>query len=540
MSAALWNRAAQYALCKTLGDLGGGLTTAGAWALTAGGAGAGAGIKTGLYAVGAGAAANLVYGYACTNDPQGEPPGGFGNPILGCTEVDGCGWLEVSQDGINWIWGSPFYAARKVNGVYQKALPGDTSGLLYWHVSWTNCDGTQTETNTGWATGTIHVRIEPQVGSNCITGEPPVTNPGPYPPVIYNDNRTGCTINATVMGFVNEGEGRVGAAVRLESAGPATFADGDPIGGCNFSNTILYLPPGGSGQPGQPGEPGLPGEPGQPGLPGDGGGGGGGDGGGGGSGGGGGDGGGDGPITFPDPGDGDGDDGLPLWFETLTRILTGAIGVAIGQALEKYFETPYPQWQYTMRAACDYKQDGTYEDYTITLPEQKYQERMLALAETNMDFMQQHLLWKTPICSGKTLTGEPVTVNFVSDEYSTVGNDRIKKRFVYFDQSGSPLEDHVSHWAGFVWQAGPAIVSCHGTSLGKPQVWAADEAEGRRVIEHAAAIAGVDLTNGNWFTSTPKDSRYGSLGTMRVARFTNGNYTVTKRPGPSGNPEACC
>jgi hypothetical protein len=60
------------------------------------------------------------------------------------------------------------------------------------------------------------------------------------------------------------------------------------------------------------------------------------------------------------------------------------------------------------------------------------------------------------------------------------------------------------------------------------------------VITHAAAIAGVDIADGKWLTGTSRSTRYGKPGTMRVARFTNGNYTVTKRSGPSGNPEAVC
>jgi hypothetical protein len=214
------------------------------------------------------------------------------------------------------------------------------------------------------------------------------------------------------------------------------------------------------------------------------------------------------------------------------------VSAAVGKALDELFETPIPQWQYTMRAACNYKQDGSYEDYTITLPEAPYQERMLQLAETQLDFLQQHLLWKTPTCSGggQSISGEPVTLNFISDEQSKAGNDRIRKRFVYFDQSGAPLEDHVTHWKDFVWEAGPVIVSCVGTPLGKPQVWAESLDEAKRVFAHAAAIAGVDLADAEYMTGTPRDSRYGSPGRMRIRKDPDGYWMITKRPGPSGKP----
>jgi hypothetical protein len=194
-----------------------------------------------------------------------------------------------------------------------------------------------------------------------------------------------------------------------------------------------------------------------------------------------------------------------------------------------------------MRAACNYKQDGSYETYTITLPEQPWETRVLAMQEMGFDFLQQHLLWKTPTCSGGGvgIAGDPVTVNFVSDERSLDGADFLRKRFVYFDQTGTPLEDHVTHWKDFVWEAGPACVSFEGTPMGKPQVWASTVDEAKRVITHAAAIAGVDVADGQWMTGTSRSTRYGKPGTMRVARFSNGNYTVTKRSGPSGNPEAC-
>ena len=133
-------------------------------------------------------------------------------------------------------------------------------------------------------------------------------------------------------------------------------------------------------------------------------------------------------------------------------------------------------------------------------------------------------------------TGEPVTVTFQSDGVSPVSGSTLRKMFKYFDQTGKSLEDHAAHWKDFTWQAGDVIVSAYGTVLGKPQVWAASEAEGRRVIEHAASIAGVDLTDASWKAVTPANPRFGLPGLMRVKDY-GGYLWVTKRPDPSGPPE---
>jgi hypothetical protein len=133
-------------------------------------------------------------------------------------------------------------------------------------------------------------------------------------------------------------------------------------------------------------------------------------------------------------------------------------------------------------------------------------------------------------------TGEPVTVTFRSDGVSPVSGNSLVKMFKYFDQTGKSLEDHSAHWKGFTWQAGDVVVSAYGTALGKPQVWAASEAEGRRVIEHAASVAGVDLTDASWKAVTPANPRYGMPGLMRVKDY-GGYLWVTKRPDPSGPPQ---
>ena len=152
--------------------------------------------------------------------------------------------------------------------------------------------------------------------------------------------------------------------------------------------------------------------------------------------------------------------------------------------------------------------------------------------------LQGHKDFKQPICqpTQAARSGEPVTVTFQSDGVSPVSGSTLKKMFKYFDQTGKSLEDHSAHWKDFTWQAGDVVVSAYGTVLGKPQVWAASEAEGRRVIEHAASIAGVDLSGADWQVKTAQNPRYGLPGLMRVKDY-GGYLWVTKRPDPSGPPE---
>jgi hypothetical protein len=136
------------------------------------------------------------------------------------------------------------------------------------------------------------------------------------------------------------------------------------------------------------------------------------------------------------------------------------------------------------------------------------------------------------------LTGEWVTVNFLSDEASPSGEKRLRKVFRYRDQTASPLLTHVQHWENFSWKAGPVCVISKNLPWGVPQVWAESAAEGKRVIAHAAQVAGVNLADPKhkWVVSGTDDPRYGQPGTMRVDTRGGRFVRVTKRPGPNGLP----
>lgn len=163
--------------------------------------------------------------------------------------------------------------------------------------------------------------------------------------------------------------------------------------------------------------------------------------------------------------------------------------------------------------------------------------RVDALAE----LMDGQLGLRQQVCppARPTPQGDWVTVNFDSAEDSPQGEYRLRKVLRYRDQTGSPVDDHIDHWLPFVWRAGPVVVISKNLSWGTPQVWAESEEEGRRVLEHAAAIAGVDLSDEKheWVVTQPRSSRFGMPGTMRVAIGRGGAIRVSKRAGSDGRPE---
>ena len=163
------------------------------------------------------------------------------------------------------------------------------------------------------------------------------------------------------------------------------------------------------------------------------------------------------------------------------------------------------------------------------------EQRVDALAR----LVQDHLLLPQKTCRGPKPTGEFVSVNFESGSTTDRKGRRLRKVFRYLDQTAAPLEDHVEHWREFTWQSGPWCVVNKGLPWGEPQVWAITPEEGKRVIGHAAAIAGVDLSSplGFWQVSRSGNLRYGREAEMRVARGRDLVWMVSKRDGSSGPAE---
>jgi hypothetical protein len=118
-------------------------------------------------------------------------------------------------------------------------------------------------------------------------------------------------------------------------------------------------------------------------------------------------------------------------------------------------------------------------------------------------------------------------------------NGRHRKRLGYRDQGDASVEAHAAHWEGFTWTGGPHVVCLYG-QWGKPQVWASSVAEGKRVLLHAAAIAGYDPAsdpNAEWASWRDSSGRSSTVRTYRVRILPGGYVECSKRNGPAGDPE---
>lgn len=120
-----------------------------------------------------------------------------------------------------------------------------------------------------------------------------------------------------------------------------------------------------------------------------------------------------------------------------------------------------------------------------------------------------------------------------------MANRAVRKRLSYYDGTGASQEALRAHWVDFTWQTGPVIVASEGP-WGCAKVWAASEAEGKRVIRHAGAQGGWDPDDpavGRWIVTSSADSRFGREALVRV-KVRRGVPQISKRDGPSGAPPA--
>jgi hypothetical protein len=193
----------------------------------------------------------------------------------------------------------------------------------------------------------------------------------------------------------------------------------------------------------------------------------------------------------------------------------------------------------TFTAACDKDEQGNLEkvEYPL-LPATGTNAALIALYDnqtTLMTMIQQHLIWKTPICEPEKpeLEGQWVTTRWMSDEKVVGSERRLRKLFRYRTKSTRDVGQLSAYWEDFTWRSGPVVVFHKGAWWGTPQVWAETEAEGKRVIRFAAGEAGIDPDQaGEWGISSSSAPRYGMSGTMRIQRF-EGFPWVAKRDGPN-------
>ena len=490
----LLNRAANATSCSILQNIGAGLISASVFPLWT--------PKGQLVALGAGAAATMAANYLCSEFDIGSD-----NPadlVDGCQVVTGTGTLQFNTgDG---IWRS-----RLENGaIYSnvKAITATTivpKDLGYiTRVGFIDGNGVsatyetqqvrtfEQEEGTKW-------RVLPNEGSTCEKdgGGPQPLPPGYDTPVQYTDEITNCNYTVSLQGFAQVSEDGEPAPVFKIEGVQQLRADGGRAGGCNFP-PVIYMPPGGGGN-----------------------------GGGGGT-----------YLPYPDgPEPGPGPEGLPWWVGPLATAVGAALLDDIIDGVVAALEPDMNAGSFTLTAPCNKDDEGNPLTKTWSFPAEPYNERLLSHQIALMEIMQQHLDWKTPICDEQTIPeGDFRTISFRSDETSPYGKSRLRKRFRYRSVSGNDLSAIVDHWKDFAWEGGPYRVRWIGSTWRSPEIWAASESEGQRVIQHAAAEAGFGpLEGGRWSTRLSSSGRQGVPGTMRVDT-TKGFYWITARDGSDQRP----
>jgi hypothetical protein len=343
-------------------------------------------------------------------------------------------------------------------------------------------------------------KFEP--GSKCTkTGPITGTSTTANPPATYTDPVTNCVYRVEHMAWDVQDDGVVAPVVKISAGTPSAFASGAIVGGCNFS-PVVYRPYGGPG------------------------------GGGGGGGGG---------LWFPWA-PGPDVDGEPWWVPLLRGAAGGAAGAAVRKLLDEIFKAKVAGRTYRVVSVCetDAQGEAVSQSREVQIPELPLLEGAIYRMDALEYLMQGLKDFKQPVCptTRPRPQGELVTARFRSVDPSPASARKLRKELRYRDNAGRPEADHIAHWLPFEWSAGPAIVTSKGAAWGIVEVWAADPAEGRRVIEHAAAIAGVDLTGSGhaWVDSAPRSIRYGQTGRMRVEHTDDGVPCISKRVGPSGTP----
>ncbi len=489
-------RAAKFATCEILASAGSGLVGVGAWSLAAGGAG--------TVPLTLGSLSLLGAGFACQETPvDGQNPaqragcqltatGGFpvkSQPSFG---EGGCGftgyeWKEITDIETRDSGSGPDYVEVKLRAL--------------------NVNGSIQGTNPEWQLVELGTTfgMKPKDGESCsITpGEPPPAPEEAFEPIPYTDDETGCTYNVQLVGFVEQAPGMTQDPVYVISGSDVLRANGGRVGGCNFSPTVYY----------------------------------------GGSGGGGDFGGGDGAPPFPYV-PGDGPNGIPNWLDTLGAALLGAgaavLTEVVASAIADAFATPYAGGIYRMVSVCEKDESGEpiSEAVEVEIEALPAPEAQLARLDALVELLQASKNFKQPIC--ETEKPEPKgdwrTISFRSVSTSPYGKSCLRKRFRYRSQSGIGLGELIDYWKDFTFESGSVVVGHVGSSWGHPQVWAATEDEGKRVIRHAAGEAGIDPDQvGRWAIGSSSSSRFGVSDTMKVDT-TGGYYWITSRDGSSKRP----
>ena len=479
----LLDRAAAATSCQILQVGGQALVGVGTVGIVTGG--------VGMVPLTAGAAMLLAHNYGC--QPMDLGSGNKTPSTDGCTKIkDGVGQLQVAGTASN----GEFYDARDSGLWPHNDKVTEITEAFYepWNGEWRTVlrymttEGPQEQVQFGideeWKAASSKSRIRPTTGTcDGTSSDPSPPPPEMTEPISYTDSVTNCNFNLTLQGFAEPVPGGPIRPVYLLQQAGGERNDGGRMGGCNWPDTIFMPSEGGGGGDGPNGPVHLPVPPG------------------------------------PRPPDGPG--GVPWWAAPLLAGATNAALQLIGGGLKDALGPRLPEGSFTLTAPCDLDEQGQPLTQTWTYPEQKWEERSIAHQITMLEALQTHLNWKTPTCSDKDekppLEGQWVTTRWLSTEKMAHSGVRLRKLFRYRTKSTRNLGQLSAYWEAFTWQAGDVCVFHKGAWWGTPQIWAASQEEGQRVIRFAAAEAGLDPDqDGEWGTSSSRSPRYGMSGTMKI------------------------
>jgi hypothetical protein len=407
-------------------------------------------------------------------------------------EEGGYGQVQKSQDGENWqdfdLADGQATSVSKRSGVSQGNF-GKWNAII--DVSFLpsgNSIGISDSYDTKEEAVNAQYRLRPQVGS-CEKDEKPDLPTPPseaFDPIPYTDPVTNCNYNVQLLGFVEEASGGpqdpvyvISGADADPSGDAAARASGGVIGGCNFEPTVYYGGGGGNNKP---------------------------------------------PFPYIE---GDDDDGTPNWLKTLRDLAAGAAAAAVGNlvadAIQDAFAAKYPGLIYRMVSVCEKDAQGEpiSEAVEVPIPALKAPDAQLARLDAIVELLQAHKNFKQPICGNEKpeLKGDWVTTRWISDEKMDHSGVRLRKLFRYRTQSSRDLGQLSAYWCGFTWKSGPVCVIHKGAWWGTPQIWAESAEEGKRVLRHAAAEAGLDPDQvGGWSVSSSRSPRNGMSGTMKILK----------------------
>ena len=481
------DRAAGAATCAVLEVGGASLIGTGVVGLAAGG--------TGVVPLAAGAAAVMASSFLnCSGwDPDKPGPDPTGPPIDYCSEAESDTQIQAFSNG-NPSGSSPF--VRKITAfAFNRSEPQPNGSRFdYYDFAGVTSDGTTVtqelslfESET--VTGSFKQVFEGD--PTCKVPETPGDQPIDIPPFEYTDPEDGCELTVNFYGFGSGSGGNASPVFKIEP-NAATRAQSDVIGGCNFEPVIYMGDP--NGGP---------------------------------------------PYVGPWDPDWDVPGGDPYkWKDKLKDIANICSNADVLKRLDELLVNPFPGDLYALNSVCELDAQGNPVTETVeeVIPSSSPLVAIALRINALVPLLQGQKDFKQPVCPPAKAAGDLRTISFRSEEVSPNGKSCLRKRLRYRSLSGIGLDGLIDHWKDFSFSAGPVIVKNIGSTCGSLTVWASSVDEGKRVILHAFAEAGVDANQaGRWEVSSSTSTRRGMPGTMNID-ITGGYYWITARDGSSQRP----